>query len=82
MPIGCGDAPVFPGDVIVGDADGVVVVPAHLADEIAAEAVDQTAFEDFVTEQVLKGRSIIGLYPATQEQTHADFAAWRQRNGR
>ena len=41
-----------------------------------------TAFEDFVTEEVLKGRSIIGLYPATQDKTHADFAAWRQANGR
>ena len=50
VPIGCGDAPVFPGDVIVGDAEGVVVVPAHLADEIAAEATEMTAFEDFVTE--------------------------------
>ena len=68
VPIGCGDAPVFPGDVIVGDADGVVVIPAHLAAEIAVEAVGMTAFEDFVTEEVLKGRSIIGLYPATQEQ--------------
>ena len=82
VPIGCGDAPVFPGDVIVGDADGVVVLPAHLAAEIAAEAAGMTAFEDFVTEEVLKGRSIIGLYPATHEQTHADFAAWRQANGR
>src|SRR5574340_775707 len=69
VPIGCGDAPVFPGDVIVGDAEGVVVVPAHLADEIATEAVEMTAFEDFVTEQVLTGRSILGLYPATDEQT-------------
>jgi regulator of RNase E activity RraA len=60
----CGDAPVFPGDVIVGDTDGVVVIPAHLAAEIAIEAVGMTAFEDFVTEEVLKGRSIIGLYPA------------------
>ena len=58
----------FPGDVIVGDAEGVVVIPAHLAAEIAAEAVGMTAFEDFVTEEVLKGRSIIGLYPATQGQ--------------
>ena len=38
-----------------------------------------TAFEDFVTEEVMKGRSIVGLYPATDEQTRADFAAWRQR---
>ena len=38
VPIGCGDAPVFPGDVIVGDGEGVVVIPAHLADEIAARA--------------------------------------------
>jgi regulator of RNase E activity RraA len=82
VPIGCGDAPVFPGDAVVGDADGVVVIPAHLADEIADEAVGMTAFEDFVAEEVLKGRSIIGLYPATHEQTHADFAAWREANGR
>lgn len=82
VPIGCGDAPVFPGDVIVGDAEGVVVVPPHLADEIAEEAVGMTAFEDFATEQVLQGRSIIGLYPATQEQTHTDFAAWRKAKGR
>src|SRR5438552_8090664 len=82
VPIGCGDAPVFPGDVVVGDAEGVVVVPAHLADEIADEAVEMTAFEDFVTEEVLKGRSILGLYPATDEETHRDFADWRARNGR
>jgi len=46
VPIGCGDAPVFPGDVIVGDAEGVVVIPAHLADEIAEEAVEMTAAPD------------------------------------
>jgi regulator of RNase E activity RraA len=82
VPIGCGDAPVFPGDVIVGDGDGVVVIPAHLADEVAAEGVEMTAFEDFVTEEVMKGRSIIGLYPATQDKTLADFAAWRKAKGR
>src|SRR5919108_2824829 len=69
VPIGCGDAPVFPGDVILGDADGVIVIPAHLVDEIADEAVEMTAFEDFVTEQVRAGRSILGLYPATDPQT-------------
>ena len=82
VPIGCGDVPVWPGDAVVGDGDGVVVIPAHLADEIAAEAVEMTAFEDFVTEEVMKGRSILGLYPATEEQTRIDFAAWRKTNGR
>jgi regulator of RNase E activity RraA len=82
VPIGCGDAPVFPGDVIVGDEDGVIVIPAHLADEIASEAVEMTAFEDFVTEQVMEGRSILGLYPPTEEQTRTDFAAWRKANNR
>lgn len=82
VPIGCGDVAVFPGDVIVGDGEGVVVIPAHLADDIAAEAVEMTAYEDFVTEEVLGGRSIIGLYPATDEKTRSDFAAWRQAKGR
>ena len=82
VPIGCGDAPVFPGDVIVGDAEGVVVIPAHLADEVAAEAVEMTALEDFVQDKVMEGRSILGLYPPTDEQSRIDFAAWRQANGR
>ena len=82
VPIGCGDVAVFPGDAVVGDGDGVVIIPAHLVEEIAAEGVEMTAFEDFVTEEVQKGRSILGLYPATEEQTKIDFAAWRKKNGR
>jgi regulator of RNase E activity RraA len=82
VPIGCGDAPVFPGDVIVGDGEGVVVIPAHLADEVAAEAVEMTAFEDFVQAKVMEGRSILGLYPPTDEQSRIDFAAWRAARGR
>jgi regulator of RNase E activity RraA len=82
VPIGCGDAPVWPGDVVVGDGEGVVVIPANIADEIAGEAVEMTAFEDFVTEEVEKGRSILGLYPATEERTKVDFAAWRKANKR
>ncbi len=81
-PIGCGDAPVFPGDVIVGDREGVIVIPAHLADEIAAEATEMTAFEDFVQEKVLEGRSILGLYPPTDPQSKIDFDAWRAVNKR
>jgi regulator of RNase E activity RraA len=82
VPIGCGDVAVWPGDVVVGDGEGVVVIPAHLAEDIAAEAVEMTAFEDFVTEEVMKGRSILGLYPPTEEQSKLDFAAWRQANNR
>lgn len=82
QPIGCGDVAVWPGDVVVGDREGVIIVPSGIADEIANEAREMTAFEDFVTEEVLKGRSIIGLYPPTQEQAKTDFAAWRQANAR
>ena len=66
----------------MGDGDGVIVLPAHLADELAEEAVEMTAFEDFVAEQVLGGRTILGLFPATEERTRTDFAAWRKAKGR
>ena len=82
VPIGCGDAPVFPGDVVAGDTDGVVIIPAELADQIASEAHEMTVFEDFVTERVNQGQSILGLYPATDEQTLVAFAEWRTANGR
>jgi regulator of RNase E activity RraA len=82
VPIGCGDAPVWPGDVMVGDGEGVVVIPAHLADEIADEATEMTAFEDFVTERVQEGQSILGLYPPTDERNRDAFAAWRKARGR
>jgi regulator of RNase E activity RraA len=82
VPIGCGDVAVFPGDVVVGDREGVVIVPANIADEIANEAHEMTAFEDFVTEEVRKGRGILGLYPPTEPQSQEDFKAWRSRNGR
>lgn len=82
VPISCGDAPVFPGDVLLGDGDGVMVIPAHLADEIADECSGMESFEDFVLEQVNNGASIIGLYPATSAKVQADFAEWRRREGR
>lgn len=81
-PIGCGDVAVFPGDIVVGDREGVVVIPAHLADEIADEAVEMTAFEDFVTSQVQAGASILGLYPPTDPATKDKFATWRKEQGR
>ena len=81
-PIGCGDAPVFPGDIVVGDDDCVIVIPAHLADEIADEAVEMTAYEDFVSERVKAGATIVGLYPCTKDENRVAFEAWRKTNGR
>ena len=82
VPIGCGDAPVWPGDIVVGDGEGVVIIPAGIADEIALEASEMTAFEDFVTAKVLEGRSILGLYPPTDPQSKVDFEVWRTMNQR
>ncbi len=82
VPIGCGDVAVFPGDIVVGDKEGVVIIPAEIADEIALEAFEMTAFEDFVSEQVLAGQTIIGLYPPTLQKSKDDFAAWRVKHKR
>jgi regulator of RNase E activity RraA len=82
VPIGCGDAPVFPGDIIVGDTDGVIVIPAAIADEIATETTEMTAYEDFVAERVKGGATIIGLYPATDPANLDLFKAWRATNNR
>lgn len=82
VPIACGDAPVWPGNVMVGNSDGVIVIPAGIAEEIAAEAVEMTAYEDFVTERVRAGATIVGLYPATDPANLAAFARWREQHGR
>uniref|UniRef100_UPI0039F05C6E ribonuclease activity regulator RraA n=1 Tax=Bordetella sputigena TaxID=1416810 RepID=UPI0039F05C6E len=76
MPISCGDVPVYPGDVIVGDGEGVVVIPAAIANEIAAEAAAMTDFEDWVEARVREGRSTFGLYPP-DEATRAEYERWR-----
>jgi regulator of RNase E activity RraA len=75
-PIGCGDAPVFPGDIIVGDADCVIVVPADIADSVADECIEMTAYEEFVVERVNDGAAIIGLYPCTEEINRVDYDKW------
>lgn len=82
VPISCGDAPVFPGDVLLGDKDGVMVIPAHLADEIAEECAGMESFEDFVLEEVQKGTPIIGLYPCTKDENLKKYEEWRKASGR
>lgn len=82
VPIGCGEAPVFPGDIIVGDADGVMVVPAHLAAELAEETTQMTIYEDFVIDMVKDGHAVIGLYPMTDSKYEDVFARWRAEKKR
>jgi regulator of RNase E activity RraA len=81
LPIACGEAPVFPGDIMVGDEEGVVVIPRHLAAAFADEAVPMTWFEDFVMEEVRAGRSTFGLYPPTDPETPVRFEAWKKARG-
>jgi len=64
--------------VVVGDAEGVVVIPASMAEAAAKEAQAQTEFEDWVEARVKEGRSIFGLYPPSAE-TRAEFEAWKKR---
>jgi regulator of RNase E activity RraA len=78
VPIGCGDVPVYPGDICVGDGEGVVVIPAAIANEVAEEAWRMTEFEDWVEEQVKGGRSIFGLYPPTDAATKAAFEEYKK----
>jgi len=78
VPIGCGGVAVYPGDVVVGDQEGVVVIPAKIVDEVAKEAEAQTEFEDWVEARVKEGRSIFGLYPPNAE-TKAEFEAFRKK---
>lgn len=82
VPISCGDVAVFPGDVLVGDNDGVMVIPAHLAEELADECTAMESYEDFVLEQVKAGTPIIGLYPQTKDEFRDKYEAWRKANGR
>jgi regulator of RNase E activity RraA len=81
LPIACGGVAVYPGDVIVGDCDGVVVIPPELADEIAAEAVATTIYDEFAEQEVAKGRSLIGLFPTANDEAKRDFAAWKRARG-
>jgi len=79
-PIACGDVAVFPGDVIVGDQDGIMVIPFHLAEEVAKECIDMTQYEEFVFQKVNSGESILGLYPATEPNIIKEFEAWKSKN--
>lgn len=75
-PIGCGGVAVYPGDVLVGDPEGVVVIPQHLADEVARDAVEQEQLEEFLKARITAGAPLPGTYPPNAE-TRAAYEAAR-----
>ena len=77
-PIGCGGVAVFPGDVMVGDNDGVIVIPRALADEIARDGQEQERLESFLKERVEAGHPTFGTYPPNAE-TLAAYQAWQAK---
>jgi 2-keto-4-pentenoate hydratase/2-oxohepta-3-ene-1,7-dioic acid hydratase in catechol pathway/regulator of RNase E activity RraA len=76
VPITCAGTLVMPGDVVVGDAEGVVILPAELAEEIAHDALEQEQREAWSLERVLDGESIRGVYPIS-DQRRPDYERWR-----
>src|SRR6187455_146222 len=77
VPIGCGGVAVYPGDIIVGDDEGVVVIPQHVADEVAEACEEQEKMEAFILERVQGGAKLAGTYPPNDD-TKAAFAEWRK----
>lgn len=75
IPIGCGGAPVYPGDIIVGDMDGVIVIPSAIAEDVAREVGPMEAFEAFALAEIMAGRSVIGTYPPDDDARarYADY---------
>ena len=76
-PIACGGVAVFPGDVLVGDPDGVCVIPRGIADDVARDAGEQELMEEFILKRVQDGAPVPGTYPPN-EATRAAFEAWRR----
>jgi len=82
VPIGCGGVAVYPGDIMVGDGEGVACIPAAIAEDVASEAFEQTVYEDFVQENVDAGAGLFGLYPMLDPAVRERFQAWRKAKGR
>jgi regulator of RNase E activity RraA len=78
LPIACGGVAIYPGDVIVGDAEGVVCIPAGIADDVATQSYDQTIYEDWVATRIAAGVGLFGVYPLTSDDERALFTTWKK----
>ena len=79
-PIACGGVAVYPGDILVGDSDGVIVLPAAIADEVAKDAAAQEALEEFLLAKIDAGAPLPGTYPPNAA-TLAEYEAWKKSKG-
>jgi regulator of RNase E activity RraA len=79
QPIGCGGCAVFPGDVIVADDDGAVVIPQAMVESIAQEGAEHELYESWVFSEVERGVKLPGLYPP-DDDAKARYAAWREEH--
>jgi regulator of RNase E activity RraA len=75
--IGCCEVLVMPGDILVGDADGVVCIPRHVADDVARTGAELDELESFVVERIRGGAAVPGTYPP-DEKTRAEYEVWRK----
>ncbi len=77
VPIACGGVAVYPGDVIVGDGEAVIVIPRGIAAEVAADTFEQEKLEEFVQLEIAAGRPLPGTYPPNAE-TKARYQTWKK----
>jgi regulator of RNase E activity RraA len=80
VPIGCAEVLVVPGDIMVGDGEGVVCIPRAVADAVAARGLEQEDLEAFILEKVRAGAPLPGTYPPG-DKTLAEYEAWKRRRG-
>jgi regulator of RNase E activity RraA len=76
-PIGCGGCAIFPGDIIVADDDGAVIIPKDLADFVADGGAEHELLESWLVQEVEKGAKLPGLYPPNEENTKR-YEAWKK----
>src|SRR5689334_13405522 len=82
LPIACGGVAVYPGDIVVGDRDAVLVIPADIVEAVAEEALNNYEYEEWAEGEVRKGRSLKGLFPVAGDQAKADYEAWKKTGGK
>ena len=82
LPIACGGVAVYPGDIVVGDRDAVLVIPPDVVEAVAEEAVKNYEYEEFAELEVARGRSLKGLFPGVSDEAKRDYEEWKKKGGK